>query len=72
MLSIDWAKVDKFYLVLIATLVLLSLLVVFAFKSVFSAYNTAYEVTQGNLNTELKINKDKLDEVYNWVFTRPK
>lgn len=70
MLSIDWAKLDKFYIVLIATLILLSLLVVFAFRSVFSAYNVAYEVSQSSLNSELKINKDKLDEVYNWVFTR--
>ena len=70
MLSIDWAKLDKFYIVLIATLILLSLLVVFAFRSVFSAYNVAYEVSQSSLNSELKINKEKLDEVYNWVFTR--
>lgn len=69
MLSIDWAKIDKFYLILIITLVSLSALVIYAFNSVFSAYNIAYEVDQGNLG-ELKIDKDSLDEAYVWVFKK--
>ena len=70
MLPIDLGKIDKFLYVLIFTLVLLSILVIFAFKSVFSAYLTAYEIDQENVGSNLKINKEKLDEVHKWVFEK--
>lgn len=68
MLSIDWGKLDKFFLVLIVILTVMSVLVIMSFKTVFSAYISAYEIDQSALEAGLKINKESLDESYNWVF----
>lgn len=70
MLSIDWGKLDKFYLVLTLILILMSVLVIMSFRTVFSSYITAYEIDQSALESGLKINKSNLEEVYNWVFNR--
>ncbi|OGM25128.1 hypothetical protein A2962_02390 [Candidatus Woesebacteria bacterium RIFCSPLOWO2_01_FULL_39_61] len=70
MSSIDWGKLDKFYLVLTLVLVLMSVLVIMSFRTVFSSYITAYEIDQSALESGSKINKDKLDEAYSWVFNR--
>lgn len=70
MLAINWEKIDKFYLVLAVVLILMALLVIMAFRSVFSAYLTAYEVDQTQLETELRVNRDKLEEAYTWAFNK--
>jgi hypothetical protein len=70
MLTIDWAKIDKFYIALVFVLILMAILVIFTFKSVFSAFNTAYEIDQGSAVTELKVDREKLEEAYGWVFNR--
>ena len=63
-------KIDKFYLALILTLIVMSALVIFAFRGVFSAYLTAYEFSQEELQSELNIDTKNLDEAYNWAFNK--
>lgn len=70
MLTIDWAKIDKFYLVYITGLVLLVALFILTFRSIFSAYDFAYEINQSSLDSGLKINKQELDEAHSWAFKR--
>lgn len=70
MLTIDWAKIDKFYLVYITVVALLAVLFIFSSKSIFSAYNFAYEIDQSSLDSGLKINKTGLDEIYQWAFDK--
>ena len=70
MLTIDWAKIDKFYIALVFVLILMAILVIFTFKSIFSAFNTAYEIDQGSIATELRVDKGRLEEAYDWVFKR--
>lgn len=64
----SWAKLDKFYVVLAFILIFMSALVIVTSRSMFSAYLTAYEIDQSALEVGLKINKESLDEAYNWVF----
>ena len=68
MSMINWAKLDKFYLVLTLILICMSALVIMVFRTVFSSYITAYEIDQSALEAGLKINKEGLEEAYNWVF----
>ena len=70
MLKIDWEKIDKFYLVFAFILIILSLVVIFTFNGVFSAFNTAYEIDQESVESELKVNKDNLGKAHKWVFEK--
>ena len=70
MLTINWDKIDKFYIVLMVTLTLLSVMVILTFKGLFSAYITAYEIDQKELSGDVRIDKEKLEEAYSWVFTK--
>ena len=70
MLKMGWAKVDKFYIALVIVLAVMAAVVIFAFKGVFSAYITAYEIDQRSLDVELSVNKEKLNEAHKWVFER--
>ncbi|OGM20201.1 hypothetical protein A2771_03425 [Candidatus Woesebacteria bacterium RIFCSPHIGHO2_01_FULL_38_26b] len=63
-------SIDKFFVVLIITLIFLSGLVIYAFRGVFSAYLTAYEISQENLDSNLKLNNERFDEAYNWVLKK--
>jgi hypothetical protein len=68
MLTIDWTKIDKFYIVLIFVLILLATMLIFTFRSVFSAYNTAYEIDPGVVGVPFKVDEEKFNEAYEWVF----
>jgi hypothetical protein len=70
MSSIDWDKLDKFYIVFLVVLIALSTLIVVAVRGVFSAYITAYEIDQGALDAGLKVDNNGLDEVYTWAFNK--
>lgn len=70
MLTINWKKVDKFYLTFILIMIVLSVLVVFTFKNIFSAFIVSNEIDQRDVNADLKIDKTKLDEAYNSVFNK--
>ena len=66
----NWEKVDKFYIVLMVTLTLLSVMVILTFRGLFSAYITAYEIDQREISGDVRIDKEKLEEAYSWVFTK--
>ena len=70
MLTTNLEKVNKFYLVLIAILILLAVMVIFSFRGVFSAYLTAYEIDQESFGNNTKVDKEKLEESYSWAFTK--
>ncbi|KKR30632.1 hypothetical protein A2715_00395 [Candidatus Woesebacteria bacterium RIFCSPHIGHO2_01_FULL_39_32] len=70
MISVNWDKVDKFYIVLMVTLTLLSVMVILTFRGLFSAYITAYEIDQREISGDVRIDKEKLEEAYSWVFTK--
>ena len=64
-------KIDKFYLSLGVILLGLSILVIFTFKVVFSAFISSYGVgSVGGVDLELKVNSDRLSEVHAWAFER--
>lgn len=70
MLILNWAKIDKFYIVLGLVLVLMAALLIMAFRAVFSSYITAYDIDQASIQSELKINKEEVDQAYKWVFSK--
>jgi hypothetical protein len=70
MKSVNWNKVDKFYVVLVVTLALLSILLIVTFRSLFSAYLTAYEIDQKELAKGVRVDVDKLDEAYSFSYTK--
>jgi hypothetical protein len=41
--------------------------VIFAGRSIFTSFITAYEVEPDTLSTKLRIDTDKLDEATSWV-----
>ena len=63
MSSIDWDKLDKFYIIFLVVLIALSALIVVTVRCVFSAYITAYQIDQGALDAGLKVDNNSLDEV---------
>lgn len=67
MLTVNWAKTDKFYIAFIVVLILLSVLLIVTFKSIFSAYISAYEVSPSDISNSAKIDTKSLDEAYDWV-----
>lgn len=66
----DLQKIDKFYLALILTLIVMSGLVIFSFRGVFAAYLTAYEFSQKDLESDISVDEKSLDEAYTWVFNK--
>ena len=70
MLTINWDKIDKFYLVFLLVMVGLSVMVIFTFKTVFSSIIASNESGQVDLSSELKVDKDKLDEAYSFAFEK--
>jgi uncharacterized ion transporter superfamily protein YfcC len=66
MLEKVWGKIDKFYLVLFVVMTLSAVLVIVVFKGVFSSYLNAYEINQKDLQVDAKIQKESLEEAYNW------
>jgi hypothetical protein len=55
-------KVDKFYFIFIITLIAMGILVVFAFRTDFSAISNSYDITSQVTESDLRIDKDKLDK----------
>jgi hypothetical protein len=63
----NWAKIDKFYIILFVILAAMAAVVIFAGRSIFTSFITAYEVEPDTLSTKLRIDTDKLDEATSWV-----
>lgn len=70
MLKTNWEKIDKFYIVLAVILTLMAVLVIVTVKSIFSAYNSAYALDEEGIGNEMRIDKSKLEEVYEWSFNK--
>lgn len=69
-MKIKWEKIDKFYLVLVGVLILMALLVILTFRSVFSAYLIAYELKQDELSNDETVNETDLNSAYSFVFDK--
>lgn len=63
------AKIDKFYFVLAIVLMFLSVVFVYAFRGIFSAFVTAYEVSVPSQQSN-KIDLAKLETANNLVFEK--
>lgn len=70
MLTIDWAKIDKFYIVLVVVLVFLTTTLILTFRTVFSAFNTAYEIDPATAAAPNTINEENIVEAYEWIFSK--
>ena len=60
-------KIDKFYAILIAVTLFLAALTVYTFRELFSGVIVAYE-TEEVKDSELRIDKVRLEEAYKGVF----
>lgn len=65
-----WQKIDKFFPILFVVVLALAVIVVFTFRSIFSAVNTAQETDEGGLEDQLRIDKHKIDDATKAVFER--
>ncbi len=70
MSAINLEKIDKFYLGLTAILILMSILVIFTFRGVFSMFLKANEIDQNSFGPAVIVNKAKLEEAYNFVYKK--
>lgn len=62
MLTINWPKIDKFYIAFVVIMILLTGLIIFSFKTVFSAFITAYDVEVENVDAELRVDEVRLNK----------
>ncbi len=67
MLDRIFEKIDKFYFVFIVVLTLMAVMIIVAFRGIFSAYLDAYEISQKDIQADMEIKKDSLEEAYLWV-----
>ena len=67
MLDRIWEKIDKFYFVFAVVLILMAVMVIVAFKGIFSAYLNAYEISSKDIQADTEVNKDSLEEAHFWV-----
>ena len=70
MLAIDWSKIDKFYVVFAAVMVVMSVVVIVTFKTVFSSIISGTETGDVDVAKELQVNKKQLDNVYEFVLNK--
>lgn len=70
MLKINWAKIDKFYPILLVAVLILMSFFIFSIKTIFSTFKVAYEIDKGLSETETRINKARLEEAYSFVFAK--
>ena len=72
MKSINLKEVDKFYLALTVVLIILSVIIIFSFRSVFSLFLTAYELDPNTLPQSVRVNKENLNKAIDLVFNKDK
>jgi hypothetical protein len=70
MLEKVWDKLDKFYIVLAVVLMLMAIMIVVTFRGIFSAYLSAYEISDKDTGVNARIKKEALDEAYVWLTTK--
>lgn len=69
MLTINWAKIDRYYFVLTLVLIVLAAIFVFTFRGISSSFITAYEIEPQIPDKELRVNKEQLDAAEVAVFS---
>lgn len=65
-------KVDKFTFVILATFGMLAVIVVFTFQIIFTNFTLSYEITAQDSQSELKVDKAKVSEAYDFVYAKQK
>ena len=70
MFTINWGKIDKFYILFVVVMVLLAAMVIHAFRGIFSSFITVYEIGQDSTKLHDRVDKEKLDSAYNFVFDK--
>lgn len=65
----SWAKIDKFYIVLIVTVSLLAILLAFTVKTLFSSFIEGFEIEQTKEGVA-RVEKEKLERAYKFAFER--
>ena len=65
-----WEKLDKFYLILAVVLTLMAVMVIVAFRTIFSAYLYSNEINSKDTQMSTDIDKASLEEAYNWIMSR--
>ncbi len=63
-------KIDKFYFLMALVLTIVAVLVVYTFRGVFSAITLANDVETEIPDTELRIDKTKLDAAHDVAFNK--
>lgn len=69
MLTKTSARIDRFYLILVIVLSLLTALTILSFLTVFGALNSAREIDEQVIGDE-QIKKDVLNKAYEFVFDK--
>jgi hypothetical protein len=67
MLERAWEKLDKFYLILAVVLTLMAVMVIVAFRGIFSAYLGASDISSKDTQISKEIDQDSLEEAYAWI-----
>ncbi len=70
MLTKTLAKIDRYYPILVAVVIGLTVLIIFTLRGIFTALNTASEFDPDLGATTLKIDKTTLDDVYGKIKNR--
>lgn len=63
------AKIDKFFIVWILIFVLLGGMTLFTFRTIFTAFVTAYEIEEG-VSTQVEIKTQDLQEAHDFALDR--
>ena len=58
-------KVDKFFIIFALAMVVMGILVVFAFRTIFEAISNSFDVESQVTESELRVDKTKLDDALN-------
>ncbi|MGD8744461.1 MAG: hypothetical protein PVJ52_02615 [Candidatus Woesebacteria bacterium] len=61
---------SRFYIIFAVALIVAGALVIYTFRSVFSAVETAYEVEVEVPDAELRINEEQLDSAYRRAYEK--
>jgi len=69
-MPLSFEKVDKFYLILTILLILMSALFVFSVRGVISMFLMSREIGPNSISPEIKVEKEKLNEAYDFVFNK--
>ena len=64
------AAIDRFYLILTVVLIILSILIIYSFKEIFSLLNTANGIDESAVGVSIKLDKASLDQAYTQLYEK--